>query len=382
MTPPALRVDPVIAGRQSIRLHGVNSIAAQQHACITVEQLDAIEIGPTARKRLVARGVLVGERLGVYRIGGAPPDVWRPLAAACLALGRTVGASHWAACGLYSYPDVLPGAVEVTAFGRHSGDASGIRLHESARPDELRLVQGIPCTSPARAIADVAGRAGGAHLDLVGRIVDDARRRDLCSLDEIRQAAPPKMPKILRIVLDRREEGAIDLEGIYLRAIREAGLPTPVMQYQVVVGAKIYLIDFAWPWCKVGLEPKGWRVHGASRRGFDNDAEREGELTALGMAPHPGDHREPPRNRHPPRQQADHPVDPVNRANCWRDFTGSTPEGDRMGVWRATMRRTTPRAITTGSPKHGDCCWATTSTTACSRPTTSRWRRRPTRSLD
>ncbi|MGH9269002.1 MAG: hypothetical protein ACRD0D_12610, partial [Acidimicrobiales bacterium] len=65
------------------------------------------------------------------------------------------------------------------------------------------------------------------------------------------------------------------------RALRRAGLPAPVRQYQVVAGRHVFLVDLAWPDHRVGVEVDGFEAH-ATRLAFDHDRERGVRLAWLG----------------------------------------------------------------------------------------------------
>ena len=277
MTAP-LPASPVVLRGHSLHIHGINAVAAGQRSLITGPQLRSLGYNRDAVGRLMERGILRRFRQSVYEVAGAAPDMWRPLMAVVLAVGQTCLASHFASLGLYGFVGILPGAVEVTVLGRASGDLSDVTVHETRRWTECRVVSGIAATTPARSIADIAPLV---HISLLGKLVDEYQRRGLGSLQMIRDAAPKRIPRDLQRVLSLRVEEAIDLEGVYLRHIRELGLPAPVLQHQVTIEGRTYLIDFAWPTRKVGLEPKGWVPHG-TRTAFDHDANREGALTAAG----------------------------------------------------------------------------------------------------
>lgn len=56
----------------------------------------------------------------------------------------------------------------------------------------------------------------------------------------------------------------------WLRWLRDAGLPAPALQHQVVILSHVLLLDAAWPAQRVALEVDGWDPH-RTRGSFDRD---------------------------------------------------------------------------------------------------------------
>jgi hypothetical protein len=164
----------------------------------------------------------------------------------------------------------------------------GVKCHQSTRvADEHRTArQGIPVATPARAIVDL-GSALTPYL--LGRITDDSLRRGILTLDDLRSAYDlllrpgRKHLTPIREVLDARpngyDPGDSDPERDLGRILVAAGLPEPVQQYPVPGTA--YLLDWAYPELRIGMDYDGWAEHG-SRSAFDKAAIRGNELAVLG----------------------------------------------------------------------------------------------------
>jgi very-short-patch-repair endonuclease len=209
--------------------------------------------------------------------------------AACLAGGPFTAASHLAAGWVHGLARIAPGTVEITIYGDCAARLKGVRTHESVflHPDDRASVDGIPTTSPARTIMDLAAVASAW---LLPKLLDDMLRRHLCTPAEV-QACVERIggrgragTAFLRVLAQERVDGHHpgdnDWEVTLARALTAAGLP-PAQQHQVVVGNRVFLIDLAYTEYKVGVEFKGWDPRSV-RTAFDHDAERDLLLEGIG----------------------------------------------------------------------------------------------------
>lgn len=256
----------------------ITELAARQDGLVSAAQLHDLGCRPRTLKRAVDRKQLRRVRTGVYAVGGAPPSQWQRLRAACLAGGPHVIASHGSAAALHGLPGFLPGAVEVTSMYGRPVRLSGVRSHTTSllTPEDVVEVDGIPVTSAVRTVVDVAPEVS---LRLLATIVDHASRLRLCTPDQLERrlvqlggrGRPGTVP--LRRVLEDRTGGDSGLEATWLQALRRAGLAPPALQHQVVAGHRVFLLDFAWPEARVGMEVDGWQAHG-TRTAWDHDHDK------------------------------------------------------------------------------------------------------------
>lgn len=251
-------------------------VAARQYGLVALSQIRRIGASRSAVARAVASGHLVTVRRSVLAVAGAPDSVWRPLMAAYLAAGRdVVVVSHRAAAALHGFPGILQGAVELTSCTGRPIRLEGARCHSTTRlvPEDLVEVGPFLVTCPARAIVDLAGT--GLHRSLLERIITHALRRHMCSVGDLERslASARKGALVLRSLLQDHAGGDSDLEARWLRILARAGLRPPALQHQVVVGARVLLLDFAWPQERVGVEVDGWDVHRA-RPVWDHDHDK------------------------------------------------------------------------------------------------------------
>ena len=251
--------------------------ARVQHGLVTSQQVVAAS-SESALRRALRAGLLIPARRGVHKVSGVPSSSWQSLMAVCLAAGPPSVASHYAAADLHGFPGILPGALEITAFGARTPHLCGVRSHASGlyRPQDRQTVLGIPTTSPARTVVDLAGRLSPFLLE---RAVEHVLRRSLCTSGELALSfgwlggrGRPGTLALRRLLEDRLEVDSA-LETRWLRALRGAGVPPPAFQHQVVVDQRVLLLDFAWPGQRVGVEVDGWEPH-RHRSAWDHDHDK------------------------------------------------------------------------------------------------------------
>lgn len=261
-------------------MRGVFAAAVRQHGVVTSRQLAEAGLSAEAVAHRVALGWLVRVHRGVYVVGPLRAPHTSAMAAV-LACGDGALLSHRPAAILWAL--CPPGAIapEVTVVGRDSRSRDGIlvhRVHHLHRADARRR-EGIPVTSPARTLLDLAAIASGKELD---RAIEEAQIRRLVtehSLNEqferhprhrgtraLRQAIRPE-PSFTRSEAERR----------LLELIRAARLPAPKVNIRVAG----HEVDVLWPDAKLVVEVDGYEFH-STRAAFERDRRRDGELQAAG----------------------------------------------------------------------------------------------------
>ncbi len=139
-------------------------------------------------------------RPGVYRLARFPGSAREDLYIAWLEAGPRAVISHDSALELYGLSDLLPAQTHVTLPRTSSRRRSGIRMHTTAvGTTEVTVRDGLPVTSVARSIADVA-RSGGS-TELIGQAVHEALARGLVSEAELRDQAAKRGGRAKREIL-------------------------------------------------------------------------------------------------------------------------------------------------------------------------------------
>ncbi len=216
-------------------------LAAKQHGVFAAEHLIDARLLTTARQARLASGRWVLLYDNVYRMGGAP-QTWRgDLLAACWAAGPTALVSFLAAGALRQLPSGRE-LVEITCDRWRRTRHGGLLVHESLLLDDEDRdeVDGIPCTSTARTLFDLARTLSPTMLDAN---IDAALRRDLVSLDELRRTSTRLATKgrrggrKFRTAVSARARTTALPESVPERLLADMlvrqGLPAPVHQFVV-----------------------------------------------------------------------------------------------------------------------------------------------------
>ena len=166
----------------------------------------------------------------------------------------------------------------------------GLRRHRSNLflLDDFTLVDGLGVTNAARTICDIGGRF---NERFVGKMVDDALRRKILTLDQLsktaarlRGAPGRKLGSVQAVLRDRIPEydpAASSLETETIALIAKAGLPMPRIGYQITLGGIRFHLDLAWPDLRVSVELDSWHYH-QGRLAFDDARKRTNLLVADG----------------------------------------------------------------------------------------------------
>ena len=121
---------------------------------------------------------------GIYRLVQFPSSRFEDLYVAWLRTGPKSAISHESALALYDLSDVIPRAIHVTVPRTASRRRKGIRLHTNRLgPDDVTRREGLPVTTPARTVADVA--SAGLSEDRVRQAIQQALRRGLTNSERL-----------------------------------------------------------------------------------------------------------------------------------------------------------------------------------------------------
>ncbi|CAA9476609.1 MAG: hypothetical protein AVDCRST_MAG30-510 [uncultured Solirubrobacteraceae bacterium] len=252
-------------------------MAARQRGLVTRAQL--LGAGLTADEiagRLRA-GRLHAVHRGVYAVGHpalAPPAAEQ---AALLACGPGSVLSHLTAAVLW---ELLPAAgltIHVTVTGgRVPRPPAGVRLHRADALEPARR-EGLPVTTPARTLLDLAATAKAPQL---ARALNEAQIRRLISVDALSSAAAGRRgARALRTALeDHHGYTRSRAERQLLALLKRAELPRP----RTNVPLEGFEVDAHWPEARLVVEVDAYGTHG-SRTAFERDRLRDARLQAAGF---------------------------------------------------------------------------------------------------
>jgi predicted transcriptional regulator of viral defense system len=262
----------------------IAELAERQHGVVARRQLLELGLGRQAiARRREAKRLHVVHR-GVYAVGYRRLTRLGWWMAAVLACGPGALLSHRPAGVLLGVLDSCSGRVEVTV-SRHLAGREGIRARQThIAPDERTAVAGIPVTTVARTLLDLA-----AALDRHGlaRALERAEALGLTSetsLDTLierhagrpgvgclRRALAELVPQLTRSELERR----------FLTFVERAGLPRPRTNVWLPLGEEWIEVDAVWPESRLVVELDS-RAHHLARAAFERDRRRDRRLQAAG----------------------------------------------------------------------------------------------------
>ena len=262
--------------------------AAGQHGCIRCDQLSACGLDRAAIARRVRKGWLHRMHTGVYAVGYRSSTLDAQFMAAVLAGGDGAYLTHWASCAEAGLVRWDGRRIDVTVRGASHRERAGICFHRagSLDPRDVERRNGIPCTTPARAILEIAPQLSDARLK---RLVRKAQAEKLATTRQfaaVLRRAPNHAGagRIARIIASGPAPTYSGDEDVVLDLLLDEGFEHPQVNQRLAVGPATrrtpYYPDLRWPAQRLILEiDSAWHDDPLSQ---ELDAERQAELEAAG----------------------------------------------------------------------------------------------------
>lgn len=226
---------------------------------------------------------------GVYAVGHRLIPREGYWLAAVLGSGSGAVLSHWSAAALWRIRPNSQSRIEVTSPDK-SRSWKGIRRHHKPLPpDEMTVHEGIPVTSAARTILDLAATESTDVVEAMLRELEFHRHWGPLSLWDLAERHPGKRGvRKVRSALERvkdQPEGRkrSKLEERFAPFLRRWRLPQPRFNDWIVLDSKRYQVDCHWPGTHQIVELDGWKGH-SSRSAFRNDRGRDRRLRVAGYS--------------------------------------------------------------------------------------------------
>lgn len=174
-------------------------VAEGQAGYFTATQAAAAGFNSSLLSYHTKRGQFERVRPGVYRLKRFPASPYEDLFVAWLWAGPEAVISHDSALALYDLSDLLPAETHVTVPRTASRRRAGLRLHTNRlQPGDVTRYAGLPVTTAARTIADVA--SAGLADELVLQAIHEALQRGLATPAELHAASAYRGGRVLRLI--------------------------------------------------------------------------------------------------------------------------------------------------------------------------------------
>jgi very-short-patch-repair endonuclease len=262
------------------------ALASGQHGVVGRWQLQALGMTAHMIKGRIRRGALHVIHRGVYAVGHRSLTLEGRWMAATLAFGPGAVLSHRSAGQLWGLVPRSSIAPEVTRPGRATGRPRLV-VHEGSLPaDEVGRMWGIPVTSVARTMLDLAATCTEREVERAWNEVEVREYRLRLSVPDLIERYPGRKGTVplARLASGETEPVGItrsELEEAFLSLVDRFELPRPRMNAHLAIRDRFYEIDALWEDRKVAIELDGGGAH-RTRRAFEKDRERDRILTADG----------------------------------------------------------------------------------------------------
>ena len=221
----------------------------------------------------------------MYAVGHTNLSLHGECLAAVLAVGPGALLSYYTAGWLWGLWTGSPKPIHVTAtVSRHHPTWKGLTRHRarSVHDSDRALVLGIPVTSVARTLLDLAWKL---RSDQMRRVLARAEDQKLLDLDAINAVIERNRghhgARRLRFALATYERpiwARSEFERRFVDRLVTAGLPRPATGWNEVG----HEIDVYWPERRFGVELDSFATHG-NREAFEVDRERDLDFALAGI---------------------------------------------------------------------------------------------------
>jgi very-short-patch-repair endonuclease len=263
-----------------------HAVGAGRHGVIATRRLRDEGVSAPSINWWVQTGRLHPKYRGVYAIGRPDLSQKGEFLAAVLAIGDDAVLSYFAAAALWRFWNgrTSPIDVSVARVVRRRAD---IRVHRRARltPKGVTVHDGIPVTTPAKTIVDLAGAMYSHHA--FRRLVHEAQVQDLVTIEQLEAEAARAHPRTPGLEWVYREIAAgptrtrSGFEDAVVERLRSEGFPPFQTNVRPAGTPRWVEVDIQFVHQRFVIELDGDRWHSTPfRKAFD--ARKQQILEAAG----------------------------------------------------------------------------------------------------
>lgn len=274
-SPGVPNVDRQIGGRTfGTAIDGaLASLAERQHGVVSRAQLLELGLGSRRVEHRIESSRLHPIHRGVYAVGHRSLTAHGFWLAAVLAVGPDAVLSHRSAAALWGLRTAGGPRVDVSVPALARRQRPRIAVHVTRELLERDRTQhtGIPVTSVARTLLDLAEVTSGRQLSRAFEEADRARLLYLSAVEDVCTRAQGRrgLGALRRVVADHTDPAPAtrsELERLFGDLCREQGLPPPRVNH-LIAG---FEVDAVWPRRRLVVELDGYAYH-RSRSAFERD---------------------------------------------------------------------------------------------------------------
>jgi very-short-patch-repair endonuclease len=266
----------------------IAELSARQHDVVALWQLRTFGMTQARVAKRVESKRWRRVHRGVIAVSHAPLTRRGHYMAAVLACGPGAALSHRSAADLRSLRRTNRRDIDVTSPARGGRTCDGIEVHSGAllRPCDVMEFDGIPCTTVARTLLDLAEVVPPREVERACEQADRLELFDLRAVEEqLARANGRRGAPVLRAILAEQLSSPTltrsELEERFLALCRAAKLPQPHVNAWIACGATGFEADFLWRAQRLIAELDGHEDHG-TRRAFEADRRRDQRLMLAG----------------------------------------------------------------------------------------------------
>lgn len=272
------------------------ALALSQHGVVSLAQLADRGMSARAVQKRARTGHLHRIHQGVY--GLVPRPFLRlhgRLLAAVLACGPGAVVSHRSAAELHGLLRAYRATIDITVPGRSGRKHVGLDIHRSRTltDSDVTVVDGIPCTTVARTLFDIAAGVNDGQLT---RAFDQAEILQVFDLrainDQVGRNPTRKGAGAVKAILGEHYIGSAPtwsvFEGRMLAYLKLCGFTIPEVNAWIELddGERAIRGDFVWREQLVVVMTDGHGTHGTARA-FERDRRDAQRLLAGSWRPIP-----------------------------------------------------------------------------------------------